>query len=109
MRHLASPAVWETYESLPVEVRKLADQAYARLKEDPRHLSLRFEKVGRVWSVRIGLRYRALAVEADDGLVWFWIGAHADDDKLLDEGLDTGRRPCLVTRRGPHRRSGPRP
>jgi hypothetical protein len=33
--------------------------------------------------VRVGLRYRALAVEADDGLLWFWIGSHADYDKLL--------------------------
>ena len=26
---------------------------------------------------------RALAVEATDGLVWFWIGTHADYDRLL--------------------------
>jgi len=24
-----------------------------------------------------------LAVEAQDGLVWFWIGTHADYDRLL--------------------------
>jgi hypothetical protein len=64
-------------------VQKLADQAYAHLKRDPRHPSLQFKKVGRFWSVRVGAHYRALAVEAIDGLVWFWIGSHADYDRLL--------------------------
>jgi len=27
---------------------------------------------------------RALAVEAESALVWFWIGSHADYDKLID-------------------------
>jgi hypothetical protein len=68
---------------LPSDVQKLADQTYARLKQDPRHPSLHFKKVGRFWSVRIGAHYRAVAVEAADGLVWFWIGSHADYDRLL--------------------------
>jgi len=24
-----------------------------------------------------------LAIEVDDGLVWFWIGSHAEYDRLL--------------------------
>jgi hypothetical protein len=68
---------------LPPEVRELADQAYARLKQDPRHPSLHLKMVGGFWSVRVGARYRALAVEATEGLVWFWIGIHADYDRLL--------------------------
>lgn len=83
MRHFASPAFWEAYGKLPVAVRELADQNYALLKQDPRHPSLRLKKVGRYWSVRVGLRYRALATEVDDGLLWFWIGSHADYDALL--------------------------
>jgi hypothetical protein len=27
--------------------------------------------------------YRALAVGVDDGLLWFWIGSHADYDRLI--------------------------
>jgi hypothetical protein len=64
MRHLASRAFWEAYQKLPEQVRALADKNYALLKENPRHPSLQFKKVGRFWSVRVGLRYRALAVEA---------------------------------------------
>jgi hypothetical protein len=33
--------------------------------------------------VRVGLRHRALAVEVNDGLLWFWIGSHADYDALI--------------------------
>jgi hypothetical protein len=84
MRHFASPAFWDAYAKLPTAVRELADKNYALLKENPRHASLHFKKVGRFWSVRVGLRYRALAIDVDDGLLWFWfwIGSHADYDEL---------------------------
>jgi hypothetical protein len=73
--HRASPAFWECYGALPVPVRNLADGAFALLKRDPRHPSLHFKKVGRFWSVRVGLHHRAIGVEAPDAVLWFWIGA----------------------------------
>jgi len=36
--------------------------------------SLHFKKNGRFWSVRIGIHYRALALEYADNVVWFWNG-----------------------------------
>jgi hypothetical protein len=53
------------------------------LKQDARHPSLSFKRVGRFVSVRVGLYYRALAVEEGNDLVWFWIGSHTEYDKLL--------------------------
>jgi len=44
---------------------------------------LHFKKVGRYWSARVRNHHRALAVEAPGGLVWFWIGTHAEYDKLI--------------------------
>jgi hypothetical protein len=76
-------AFWEAYGKLPARVRDLADKNYELLKLDPQRASLRLKKVGRFWSVRVGLRYRALAVESGDDLVWFWIGSHADYDALI--------------------------
>jgi hypothetical protein len=81
MRHFASLAFWQAYAKLPDNVRALADKNYALLKDNPQHPSLHFKKAGRFWSARIGLRYRALAIEVDDGL--FWIGSHADYDALI--------------------------
>jgi hypothetical protein len=83
LTHHASPDFWACYRALPAAVRELADQAYEHLKRDPRHPSLHFKKVDRYWSARVGSHHRALAVEAPDGLVWFWIGTHAEYDKLL--------------------------
>ena len=80
MRHLASPAFWEAYEKLPAAARELADKNHALLKNNPQHPSLHFKKVGRFWSVRVGLRYRALATKIDGDM--FWIGSHADYDAL---------------------------
>ena len=84
MKHFASPRFWDAYEKLPESVRELADRNFALLKSDPGgHPSLHFKRVGRFWSARVGLRYRALATEVDGDLVWFWIGSHADYDALL--------------------------
>lgn len=83
MRHLASPRFWEAYENLPEKVRALADKSFALLKQNPQHPSLHFKRVGPYWSARVGLHYRALAVEVDDGMLWFWIGLHADYDDLI--------------------------
>lgn len=83
MRHFASPAFWAAYDRLPNPVRALADKNFVLLKEGARHPSLQLKQIGRFWSVRVGLRYRALAVETDEGLLWFWIGSHADYDHLI--------------------------
>lgn len=81
--HFASPSFWRAYEDLPPAIQKLADQHFELLRQNPRHASLRFKRVGKYWSVRAGGSYRALAVEAPDGLVWFWIGTHAEYDRLI--------------------------
>jgi hypothetical protein len=86
--HYATPRFWRCYRELPQEVRQLADRSYTLLKTDPSHRSLQFKKVGRFWSARVGLHYRSLAVEAANDLVWFWIGSHAEYDKLV------GRKPA---------------
>jgi hypothetical protein len=83
VKHRTSPNFWTTYEALPIQVRKLADANFLLLKRDLRHPSLQFKKVGRFWSARVGLHYRALAVDTDDGYLWFWIGSHADYDRVI--------------------------
>ena len=83
MRHLASESFWADYERLPATVRILADKNFALLKENPKHPSLHFKKVGRLWSVRVGTGYRALATEVDGEMCWHWIGSHTEYDKKI--------------------------
>jgi hypothetical protein len=79
----ATPRFWSCYRQLLGHVQHLADKSYELLRQDLQHPSLHFKKIGRVCSVRVGLHYRALVVEHKADLLWFWIGSHAEYDKLL--------------------------
>jgi hypothetical protein len=83
VNHFAVADFWRLYAALPTPVKRLADKSFDLLKSDPRHPSLHLKKAGRYWSARVGQHHRALAIEAPDGLIWFWIGSHADYDQLL--------------------------
>jgi hypothetical protein len=87
-------------------VRQLADRSYALLKTNPSHPSLHVKKIGHLWSARVGLHYRAVAVDAGDDLVWFWIGSHADYDKLLDQ--KPPKKGLQPPKRKPHRQKSKR-
>jgi hypothetical protein len=84
-----SSVTWEFRErldALPTEVQEQADRAYAIWRSDPFHPSLQFKRVRRrqpIYSVRIGVGYRALGLREEDHLYWFWIGPHAEYDELL--------------------------
>jgi hypothetical protein len=84
MNHFASLGFWRCYNALPADIQELADKNFALLQADPNHPSLHFKKVGRFRSARVGLQHRALAVEAEDGLLWFWIGNHSEYDRMIN-------------------------
>ena len=86
MNHRTLPRFWKHYGQLPKETQELADKNFDLLKSDPHHPSLHFKEVNpvrKIWSARVGAQYRALGVEKPDGIVWFWIGTHAEYDKLV--------------------------
>jgi len=83
MKHRASPRFWRHYRALPQEIQQLADRGYQMLLQDPRHPSLHFKRIGRLWSARVGLHHRALATERNEEVVWIWIGTQADYDLLI--------------------------
>ena len=71
---------------LPPHIQRQAGRAYRLWKKDPHHRSLQFKQVHArepIYSVRVGIGWRALGVKEGDTVVWFWIGSHADYDKLL--------------------------
>lgn len=79
--HYAHADFWKEYHGLPAEIRERADKQFALLKTNPRHPSLQFKKIAErsareIWSARVTLKYRALAVKLDNDYVWFWIGEH---------------------------------
>jgi hypothetical protein len=83
VKHFATPEFWRCYHALPAQTRELADRCFGLLKADSTHPSLHFKRIGHYWSARVGSNYRAVAVESREGLIWFWIGRHAEYDRLL--------------------------
>lgn len=83
MPHFASTAFWAAYSALPPELRNLADRCYRLLEENPRHPSLHLKCVGLLWSVRVGSSHRAVGVNSPAGIVWIWIGTHADYERII--------------------------
>ncbi len=52
--HRTSSRFWKCINKLPSHIRKIADENFELLKNNPRHPSLHFKKIGTFWSVRIG-------------------------------------------------------
>jgi hypothetical protein len=77
---------------LPEQARRQARAAYELFRNDPFHPSLQFKPISprdpRVYSVRIGLHYRAMGVRKTDRIVWYWIGTHANYDRELQRHDD---------------------
>jgi hypothetical protein len=81
--HRTTDQFWERYGALPEDAQNLADKSFKLLKQNPRHPSLRFKKLGNFWSARVGLAHRALAVEDGADLIWVWIGSHAEYERMI--------------------------
>jgi len=76
------------YGNLPEQIRKQARQAYRQFESDPYYPSLHFKRVHSsqpIYSVRITKDYRAVGVQQNNEIVWFWIGSHSDYDKILNQ------------------------
>ena len=86
MNSQTTQAFWKHYRALPQDIRQRARQAYEIWRSDPAHRSLFFKRVKEnqpLYSVRIGLGYRALGFLKADTVTWFWIGDHDEYDRLI--------------------------
>jgi hypothetical protein len=71
------------FASLPKDIQDRARKAYRIWKDDHRHPSIHFKKVGKVWSARIDENYRVLAHIVKGHAYWFWIGSHDEYERLI--------------------------
>jgi mRNA-degrading endonuclease RelE of RelBE toxin-antitoxin system len=60
MKHFIVDSFYKYYYNLPKYIQDLTDKNLKLLKENSKHPSLHFKKVGKYYSFRIGLNYRAL-------------------------------------------------
>lgn len=81
------PSFRGDFAKLPRGIQQRAREAYKRFQEDTSHPSLQFKRLNTshpLWSVRITGSYRAVGVrKSTDEIIWFFIGTHADYERLL--------------------------
>ena len=64
---------WRLFRELPPDAQREARRAYGIFQTNPAHPGLQFKKLegeDSIYSVRIGLGYRALGVMKKDRAVW---------------------------------------
>lgn len=83
--HKATSRFWSCFYKLPQSIQTLARKNFSLLKENSRHPSLHFKKVGKFWSARVGRNFRAIAVPDEGDYIWVWIGSHDEYEKLLNK------------------------
>ena len=74
------------FARLPDAVKVQTRKAYRLWCENPSHPGLHFKKIHgheSLYSVRVGLGWRALGLVDGDTITWFWIGSHAEYDQLI--------------------------
>jgi len=82
----ATQRFWTCFRALPPDVQERARVAFERWRANPAHPGLRFKRIHEarpIYSVRIARGWRALGVLEDDTMIWFWVGSHADYDRLI--------------------------
>ena len=83
--HIATRRFWDAFYRLSSDLQVAADKQFELLKKNPRHPSLQFKKVGKVWSARVNISVRALAAEDGADYIWFWIGEHREYERLIQK------------------------
>jgi len=76
------------FAALPDAVKTQARKVYRLWQQDPTHPGLQFKKVHTkepIYSARVSLGWRVLGLLENDTMYWFWIGSHADYDRLLKQ------------------------
>jgi mRNA-degrading endonuclease RelE of RelBE toxin-antitoxin system len=86
MQSRATRQFWRLFSDLPDDIQRDAKRAYRLFQANPAHPGLQFKKLegeDNIYSVRIGLNYRALAAMKKERIVWYWIGSHSEYDRLV--------------------------
>lgn len=85
MRSRTTAQFRQSFAALPQQVQEQTRAAYRQFQENP---SLRFKKVHPqlpIYSARTSKSYRAVGQLDGDTIIWFWVGSHAEYDKLLSQ------------------------
>jgi hypothetical protein len=84
LKSITSRDFWRCFDNLPKAIRTAAEKQFKLFLINPKHPSLQFKELQPgLWSARVSRNFRALAYQEDDVLNWFWIGSHAEYNRLI--------------------------
>ena len=83
--HRTTARFWTSLARLPEPIQRVAHENFDLLKKNPAHPSLHFKRIGNLWSARVGINYRAVAVEDGSDFIWVWIGPHDEYQRLIKQ------------------------
>ena len=86
MKSRTTPKFWRMFDALPKDIQDHARRAYRQFNVNPSYPALAFKRVSDaepIYSVRIGINYRAAGLLEGDTVTWFWIGPHDAYERLL--------------------------
>jgi hypothetical protein len=78
----------ECFGRLPDSVKAKARKNYRLWRSNPNHPSLHFKRIHHreaLYSVRVGIGWRAVGLVEDDTIHWFWIGSHSEYDQFIKQ------------------------
>jgi hypothetical protein len=83
-----TPEFVACFKRLPTRIKSQARKNYRIWKADHQHPGADFKRVGKkspIYSVRVGIGWRALGLKQGQTMLWFWIGPHGEYDRLLKD------------------------
>ncbi len=86
MRSRLTDGFFSYFRKLPKNVKAQARKSYRLWRENPHHPGLRFKRIHTkesMYSIRVARGWRALGLIEDGTMNWFWIGSHAEYDRLI--------------------------
>ena len=88
MKSVTTHRFRKALESLPPAIQERARISYQQWKQNPNHPALHFKQIHNqkpIYSVRVGLSYRAVGFKEENTVIWFWIGSHEDYNNLITQ------------------------
>lgn len=82
MNHSASSRFWTAYQVLPEDIRSLANKNFQLLNPIRVILPCTSSALERC-ALHESVIIVALGFDVQDRIKWFWIGTHADYDKMI--------------------------
>jgi mRNA-degrading endonuclease RelE of RelBE toxin-antitoxin system len=88
MKSRVTPKFWKLHTRLSSDIQRRVQKAYQLWRTNPNHPSLHFKQVDEeepIYSARVDSNYRVVGLLEEDTMLWFWIGAHDEYERLLKQ------------------------